>query len=212
MMTIAAWLSRRDRTRPRTVAVEWALAGDAHWLWREPRPVVVQKGDRAHAKAVGHCPAVVDLQSRLFELLSPCDLHVTIRRDPRTLRYVACSGAAVGMVTKGEQAWRVIHEDVGARPILRIDLPYVFRSRECVHVALLPPFLEYDAQLWPGIVRLLRWPTGIGRRVSWDFEWRDSAKSLALQKGQPLCYVSFDVIDPARHVRLLRRSPDVIES
>ena len=69
-------------TLPRFADVGWILDTDsAQLIWFEPKRVKTIKPERMHAKSLARCPAVLDNDSRLFEVLCPFDLEIGFRRD-----------------------------------------------------------------------------------------------------------------------------------
>lgn len=202
------------RARPslgtrRVVEVGWLLRTDhASFIWQAPRPARSET-QCDHQKSVSHCPAVIDHESRLFQVTCPFDLRLRIRQQG--------DGAPALINVEGddssvcEKAFRQIaflepknqwrHPD---RPIIQIKTPYTFIADDAVYVTQLPPVLHYRRVPWPGVAVCGRLPIHIWPRpLAWAFEWYDTGQDLILARGDPWFYCRFETFDPSRHVRLV---------
>ncbi len=192
------------------VDVGWVLqASQASFLWEAPRPFRRRETPPEHAKSVAFCPAVVDHETRLIEVLCPFDLHLRVRiKDNGEATLIDVAGDQSDILPSSlmqlamlpsRKEW--LHP---RRPILQIRTPYTFISDEVVHMVQLPPFLDYRDPPWPGLfiggrVPIQIWP----RPLNWAFEWYDIEKDLILARGQPWFYCRFETPDASRHVRLV---------
>lgn len=194
----------------RDAQVGWLVqTPEAAFIWAAPR--LVRRGDAPtrNAKSVTRCPAVIDHESRLFEIPCPFDL---------SLRYgMSENGDPALFDASGEQAsinpailsqvvalapreqWR--HSD---RPILQILTPYRFLSDDPVFITQLPPFLQFRDPSWPGVFVGGRFPIHIWpRKLNWGFEWYDTKRDLTLTRGEPWFYIRFEGPEASRPVRLV---------
>ena len=204
----------------RTVDVGWTLDTDkAGFIWQAPQRLSRSDEPRPkHAKAVAFCPAVVDHESRIFEVTCPIDVQLRIRIDEKTKRPTVGSTAG-DMATIRPKAlsqmiylvaakeWR--HSD---RPILQLTTPYLFLADEPVYMTQLPPFAHFQDPSLPGVMIGGRLPIHIWPRpMMWAFEWYDTSRELVLRRGEPWFYVRFETHDPSRHVRLIEAdmTPDL---
>jgi hypothetical protein len=61
----------------RGAQVGWLVqTPEAAFIWAAPRPLKRADPPNRHAKSVVRCPAVIDHESRLFEITCPFDLRV----------------------------------------------------------------------------------------------------------------------------------------
>jgi hypothetical protein len=197
-------------SRKHVVEVGWVLQTDhARFIWDTPRLLKRQDGTPEHAKSVVYCPAVIDQESRLFEVACPFDLHLRMRcNEAGEATLIDVAGDQSGMTPRSlmqltvlsqRKQWR--HPD---RPILQFKTPYTFIADEPVFLSQMPPFLTYRDPPWPGIVIGGRIPIHVWPRpLSWAFEWHDVTKDFVLQRGQPWFYIRFETMDASRHVRLV---------
>jgi hypothetical protein len=196
-------------THRRVTEVGWVLnSPQATFLWASPRPA--RRVTRPeHAKNVNLCPAVVDYESRLFEVPCPFDLHLRMRLESNgTARLVDVAGdmsvispTLLGNMTviDGPKAWR--RPD---RPVMQIQTPYTFLADDPVYMTQLGPLLHYSDPPWPGVLISGRVPIHIWpRTLSWAFEWCDLSKDLVLTKGAPWFYVSFETPTMTQGIRLV---------
>jgi hypothetical protein len=208
------WLSKlRAFTPPlngrRVVEVGWLLRTDhAAFIWQDPRPARSRE-QSSHSKSVSFCPAVVDYESRLFQVPCPFDLRLRVRIDDKGVpaltdvdgdqsSVVARTLSQICFLSPRNQ-WK--HPD---RAIMQIKTPYTFVADEPVYVMQLPPVLTYRDPPWPGLVIGGRMPVHIWPRpLAWAFEWYDIKQDLVLKRGEPWFCCRFETADPSRHVRLV---------
>src|SRR4051812_46658784 len=68
------------RPLPRLVEVGWLLDTEtAQVIWDAPRRVIRGRPERRHAKSLSQCPAIADLDARLFEVRCPVDVALGFR-------------------------------------------------------------------------------------------------------------------------------------
>ncbi len=200
------------------VVVGWVLdQKEATIIFDPPTRVKSVDLNRTHAKSASRCPAVVNIESRYFEVKCPYDIQLQFVRDASgkpmlknllgeksTLRTDKLS-KLVTLVNEVE--WR--YKD---RPTLQLNLPYIFISDEPVYMSQVAPFMHYAKQPWPGTIFGGRFPINVWpRRLLWAFEWHDIEKPLILKRGEPLFYVMFETNPQDRAVQLVEAevTPDL---
>lgn len=162
-----------------------------------------------HPKGVNTCPAVIDTESRSFEVPCPVDLNLGLRRnDKGELNLVDHSGTQGTLNRKqlsnmvhliGHLRWRSPD-----KPIVQISAPYRFLADEQVWMSQLPTYGHYRKEPLPGLMLGGRFPIHIWpRSLMWAFEWHDISKPLILRRGEPWFYVRFEASDPSRPLRLV---------
>ena len=163
----------------------------------------------SHPKSASRCPAVIDLEARYFQIPCPHDIHLRVERGKDgKWALVNLAGEKGGVRPNklkslvhmvGEREWR--HPD---RPMLQVNAPYRFVADEPVYITQCGPFLDYPAHAWPGLVFGGRFPVDVWPRVlMWAFEWHDPSRPLLIRRGQPWFYVTFELADPSRQVKLV---------
>ena len=191
--------------------VGWVMNPDweATFIWSAPRKVTKPEAHTSHAKGVSVCPAILDHEARLFEVVAPVDIHLRPGRDQQ--------GKPVLLAVDGEQStirlpyinklmslmpqeeWR--HPN---RPILQVSTPFYFVADEPVYITTLPAFYHYHPQPQPGLALGGRFPIHIWpRQLIWAFEWYDPTKDLIINRGDPWFYLNFETDNPSGHVRLI---------
>lgn len=188
------------------------------WLFAERRSAMIYaaprrvRGDgepRRHAKSAAACPAILNLESRLFEVTCPFDLALDYCETEFGEPAVRESSGPMATLREGaldtlvamspREEWR--HPD---RPVLQLLLPYVFLADEPVHMAQLPPFLHWPEEPPPGLMLAGRFPINVWpRTLTWAFEWRDPSRQLRLRRGEPLFYLQFETAPQSRPVQLV---------
>lgn len=211
-MWFSNWLRREKLGKKGVVLVGWLLQTDhARFIWDAPTSRAARRSHPLpeHSKAVSYCPAVIDHESRVFEVPCPFDLRLRVGvKENGEATLSDCDGQKSGMLPRAlaniivgssRNQWR--HPE---RPIFQIRTPYTFLSDEQIYVTQMPPFMHYQTPSWPGLMIGGRMPAHIWPRpLSWAFEWYDIEKELVLKRGQPWFSVRFETLDPARHVRLV---------
>ena len=192
------------------LTVGWFLAADkGAVLYDPPERVMIRPPNRAHAKSASRCPAVVQMESRYFVVKCPYDLHIGFGRDDKGKPHLINRQGAASPVRANklnelltlvnEAEWR--YPD---RPTVQMSLPYCFIADELVYVCQIGTFAHYRPNPLPGTIFGGRFPVSIWPRpLMWAFEWHDPAKDLVLKRGEPLFYVQFEGMDPARPVQLV---------
>jgi hypothetical protein len=200
-----------DKPAPpsRAVDVGWLLDTEkASVVWEAPRRVSRNETPPEHAKAVSYCPAVVDHEARMFEVLCPIDVNLGFRFDDQGKpALVNLDGDRSAIRPKalndmlaiiGRREWR--HPD---RPIIQLITPYIFLADQPVYMTQLPPLIYYHMNKWPGVMVGGRLPIHIWpRQMMWAFEWFETNRPLSLRRGEPWFFVRFETEDPSRPVRL----------
>jgi hypothetical protein len=209
-MLLSALRSLRRSIDPRRhVEVGWLLRTDqAGFIWYAPRPLGQSVPRSKHPKSISRCPAVVDHEARLFQVLCPVDLRLRLCMDQGQPRLVNADGANASVIERTlaqiaflfpRDLWR--HPE---RPLLQLKTPYTFVADEEVYLLQLPPLLHYSRPAWPGVVIGGRVPIHIWPRpLAWAFEWHDTQQDLVLSRGEPWFYCRFETADASRHVRLV---------
>lgn len=192
------------------VEVGWLLqTNHASFIWEAPRPFRRREAPPDHSKSVAFCPAVIDHENRLIEVVCPFDLQLRLK--------IKETGEAALIDVAGDQSSMAAHSLIRLitvsprkewrhpnRPVLQIKTPYTFVTDETVQMAQFPPFLDYRERPWPGLVIGGRLPIHIWpRALNWAFEWYDVEKDLVLVRGQPWFYCRFETPDASQHVRLI---------
>lgn len=209
----------REETRG-PVKVGWLLTETRTGvLFDAPRRVRAPDTTRVHAKSAARCPAVINLESRYFEVACPYDLELQFGRDAEgrpVLRNLAGPRSALKkkaltqiLRMTNEAEWR--YPD---RPIFQLMLPYVFVADEPVYISQLAPFMHYRPQPLPGLTIGGRFPVHVWPRpLMWAFEWVETSKPLVLKRGEPLFYVQFETRPQDRAVQLVEaeRTPELDE-
>jgi hypothetical protein len=178
-------------------------------LYDPPERLVSRDVSRTHAKSAARCPAVIQMESRYFQVSCPFDLRLGFTRDAEgkpALVNRAGTGSAIrgskiaGLVSLvNEVEWR--YPD---RPTIQLNLPYIFLADEPVHITQLAPFLHYRPDPLPGTIFGGRFPISLWPRpLMWAFEWHDPSRDIVLRRGEPLFYVQFEADNPARPIQLV---------
>jgi hypothetical protein len=188
------------------------------WLNTEPKaavlydpPTRVRSVDmnRTHAKSASRCPAVINLESRYFEIKCPFDMQLGFVRDDKGkpgLKNMLGEASPIRgnklrelLTLVDESEWR--YKD---RPTLQLRLPYVFICDEPVYMSQIAPFMHYQPQPWPGTIFGGRFPINVWPRpLMWAFEWHDIKRPLILKRGDPLFYVTFETLPQERGVQMV---------
>jgi hypothetical protein len=190
--------------------VGWVLqTSQGSFLWDAPRTFRRKDSQPAATKSVLRCPAVIDFESRLIEVMCPFDLRLGVTAGADGVYTIVDRDGVNSSVAQPALARTVFpvpqnHWRHPKRPIFQIPTPYVFLSDNTVYMSQIPPFLNYRMSSWPGTFIGGRIPIHIWPRVlSWAFEWHEIDKDLELQRGDPWFYCYFETTDPSQHVRLV---------
>ncbi len=200
------------------VRIGWFLTEERGGvIYDAPARVRSAEPRRRHAKSAARCPAILNLESRFFEVKCPFDLRLAFVRgkDGKPgLRNLLGSkspvranklSALLHMVDETE--WRFPD-----RPTIQMSLPYVFIADEPVYMSQVAPFMHYRAEPWPGTIFGGRYPIDVWPRPPmWAFEWHDIEKELRLTRGEPLFYCQFETVPQDRAVQLVEaeRTPEL---
>ena len=196
--------------RKRVVEVGWLITAEkATFVFDAPRQAGRKGAMPENAKAVGVCPAVIDTEARLYEVLCPIDLSLRIGKNDKGQPFLAnTSGQRSTVATK---TWQSLVQILPAptwsapnRPLIRFKAPWRFVADEPVWMLQTAPFNHYQQDAWPGVVRGTRLPIHIWpRSLTWTFEWHQTGKELVLKRGEPWFYLRFEIEDPSRPIRLI---------
>ena len=200
------------------IQVGWFLTKDKNAvLYDPPERVMFRQQNRAHAKSAARCPGVIQLESRYFMVKCPFDLQIGFGRD-KDGRAVLINRLGTASPVRGnklnelltlvsEPEWR--YPD---RPTIQLSLPYCFIADELVYLTQLSPFMHYRPDPLPGTIFGGRFPISVWPRpLMWAFEWHEPQKDIVLRRGEPLFYLQFEGVDPARTVQVLaaERTPEL---
>jgi hypothetical protein len=192
------------------VSVGWLLdEADAGIIFQPPTRVRSADLNRQHAKSASRCPAVINLESRYFEIACPYDLSLQFVRDEQGKPGLKnLLGERSPVRTKklnqivhltAEAEWR--YKD---RPTIQLKLPYVFIADEPVYMSQIAPFMHYAREPLPGTIFGGRFPVHVWPRpLMWAFEWHEPEKPLKLERGEPLFYAMFETLPQERAVQLV---------
>lgn len=212
-MSFFDWVSENvvePGVRPGPVKVGWLLEREKGGvLFEDPERVRSVEQNRDHAKSASRCPAVLNIESRYFQVKCPYDLRLRFTRDkdgrPGLVNALGDRSPVRGKKLRevlnlvDESEWR--YPD---RPTLQILTPYVFLADEPVYLNQLPPFFHHFKEPWPGTLFCGRFPAHIWpRQMVWAFEWTDTSADLVLNRGEPWFYVMFETLPQDRPVQLL---------
>lgn len=196
--------------RDGTVVVGWLLSeARSGVIYFPPTRVRSAEMNKAHAKSASRCPAVINLESRYFEVKCPFDLSLQFVRDKEGRPAVRNLLGDASPVRKkkltqiiqltAEPEWR--YPD---RPTIQLMLPYLFIADEPVYMMQVSPFLHYRAEPLPGTIFGGRFPIHVWPRpLMWAFEWHDISKPINLKRGEPLFYVQFETLPQDRAVQVV---------
>jgi hypothetical protein len=208
----ARWVARNRQAagETRITTVGWLLdTTSAAFIWSPPRRVMRERPDHRHAKSLTQCPAIVDADARLFEILSPVDVHIGFKLD-ESQRPVLINLAGDQSPIRGKHLNQMVtivnrrEWSNPSRPVIQFITPFVFVADEPVYLNQLPPYNHYRRDALPGLMVPGRLPIDIWpRHLMWAFEWHEPDKPLVLRRGEPWWYARFESTDPARPVRLI---------
>ncbi|MEO1328086.1 MAG: hypothetical protein AAFW46_00325 [Pseudomonadota bacterium] len=212
-MAFYDWVSENavdPGVRPGPVKIGWLLDSDRGGVvFDDPERVRSVELNRDHAKSASRCPAVINVESRYFQVKCPFDMRLKLKRGedgkyglanllgdkspvrPKKLREL--------LTVVSEAEWRLPD-----RPTIQILTPYIFVSDEPVYMSQLPPFFHFQKTPWPGTLFCGRVPIHVWpRQLVWAFEWVDIERELVLTRGEPWFYVQFETLPQERPVQLI---------
>jgi len=192
----------------KAVEVGWVVdPAFAHFVFDAPQALKSERDKPLSNRAVQACPAVNELERRLFVITCPFNIELEVERESGAFSlYVVDEGTRLDEDLIGKYVmlmkpdlWREAD-----RPVLQISIPYVFLCDEECYMTQCPPYLESKHYKWPGTLISGRFPIRDWPRVlNWAFEWEDVSKPLKLRRGQPLCYVYFETTKPSHPIKLV---------
>lgn len=191
-----------------SIKVGWIVdAPFGDFLFEGPAPLRQERQPALSRRAVQACPAVNDLEKRLFSIKCPFDIAIGVEKknDKYDLFYdeerTRVDGDLIGrfITFMPQNLWRTPNN-----PVFQLLLPYIFLCDEDCYLSQLPPFFHRTMSLWPGTMVSGRFPiTNWPRILNFAFEFDDISRTLVLRRGQPLCYILFEGFDPSRSVKLI---------
>lgn len=191
------------------VSIGWytdAEYGD--FVFPAPRVVKESRSSPLSGRAVQACPAVNELERRIFQIDCPFHMHLELEknRDSYDLFIVDKTTridrdiASKFIKLMPPEIWRN-----PARPVIQIFSPYIFFADEEVFMQQVSPFLDYSSQKWPGVLIPGRFPImNWMRPLNWAFEWIDTTKAIRLKEGQPFYYLQFETTRPSDPIEMVR--------
>ncbi len=192
----------------RFLEVGWVLDKvKASFIWEAPSVVRLGRLDHASSKAVTACPAVLQQEAALFEIKCPIDVKLSLvneqgqwlfRNDLGNKSAINTEYLQNMLIMMPEDQWR--HPE---RPVIQMHTPYRCVTDQRSYLNMMPPFYDYKASRWPGVVlggrfQLDNWP----RKLMWSFEWHDTKQSLWLKRSEPWFCLKFDGENPGQNVRM----------
>ncbi|MEW4490424.1 hypothetical protein AB1L42_20225 [Thalassoglobus sp. JC818] len=206
----------QDNHRP--VQIGWLLNDTSHGvIFEPPKRVRTDAPKSIHAKSACNCPAIIGLESRMFQVSCPFDLQLEFERTDEGYPSVRDGLNASSAVRQLDEILVVVAEDEWRfpdRPMLQLKLPYLFISDEPVYMSQLGPFLHHKTPQLPGTMLGGRFPINIWPRpLMWAFEWHDVDQPVILRRGDPLFYVLFETTPQDRTIQLVeaKRTPELEE-
>ncbi|MEM6307468.1 MAG: hypothetical protein AAF701_05740, partial [Pseudomonadota bacterium] len=123
----------RDETQPKQGAVQvgW-LHTDTKTsvLYDPPKRVTSAPQNREHAKSASRCPAILNMETRYFEVNCPFDIHIGFSRDKDgkptlinragTKSPIRANKLGNALVLTSEREWRFPD-----RPTVQLKMPYM---------------------------------------------------------------------------------------
>lgn len=202
-----------DSTDPKSgpVTVGWLLKDPRAGIVFDPPQRFQSKGTSgASAKSAARCPAIVNMESRFFEVKCPYDLHLGLSRDDNGHFALNNLEGAQSTIRNSmlQQVLKVTPRTewrYNDKPTLQLQLPYIFVADEPVYLSQTPPIFTYNPEPWPGIMFTGRFPIHVWPRpLVWAFEWHDISAPLVLRRGAPLFCVQFETEPQDRAIRLVQ--------
>jgi hypothetical protein len=177
-------------------------------IYKAPLPlsklITLQKNKMG--AGVSHCPAVNDLNSRIYTILSPYTFKIRAVEIDKQLNFfpVYPDTEASEETIKNEITFqpRRLWRD-NKYPILQLSLPYVFFSNEPVYINQIEPNQYTGEKNWSliqGRFDISSWQ----RPLSWAIEWTNTDKDIFIKKGDPLCQIIFETLSPKNSIKLLK--------
>lgn len=196
------------------VRVGWLLnQTDSPVIYDPPRRVNSRDARREHAKSASRCPAILNLETRYFEVPCPFDLNVGFDRDKDgkpMLRNLSGASSSIRGSTLGKRIMIVNETEwrFPDRPIVQLKLPYVFIADEPVYLSQIDAYMHYRKTPLPGTIFGGRFPINVWPRpLMWALEWHDTSKPILVRRGEPLFYCQFEFDSPERGVQLVEADP-----
>lgn len=192
------------------VPIGWMYADErSSIVFSPPERVRSVEINKKHAKSASRCPAILGLENRYILIRCPFDIHLAFERDKNgqpMLRNCLGNRSPVrkntlhkSILLTSESEWRSPD-----RPMIQLNLPYMFIADEPVYMSQVPPFFHYeDKNPLPGVMFGGRFPIDVWPRpIMWAFEWHNPKKEIILKRGTPLFYCHFEFDNPERSFKL----------
>lgn len=195
-----------NENRPITVGFV-KLPKKAKLAFTAPRRVVKGREDALSNRAVQACPAVNQLEYRLFEILAPFDLGLrctSLNSDASihvvpSLTRLDDELISTFVTPMPPKFWRKPN-----RPVVQIAIPFYFVCDEVCYLTQLPPYMADSFHNFPGLFISGRFPTHIWPRVlNMAFEWHDDDRDLIIRRGDPISYLLFETERPHAPINLI---------
>jgi hypothetical protein len=190
---------------------------EATFIWDAPHKLTRQRPRSEHAKSLTVCPAVNDHEARLYEVSCPIDVQLRLNRNARGEPFLSNVAGHQSTIRQPQLEKMIVMTHPSEwphpeRPIIQMMTPYLFVADEPVYLTQLPAFYHYGDKAFPGLTIGGRFPIHIWpRELTWAFEWHDPSRDIMLRRGDPLFYLQFEIVDPARRIRLIeaQMTPEV---
>lgn len=173
------------------------------FIWQAPRALQAQNLQDRPAAATGSGPALLESEPRIYEVPCPIDAKFSASIQANgEMRFRNELGKASPIITEFLQKLIVTmppdHWRQPDRPVIQLVTPYRFVTDDYCFLEMLPPYHDYKAGRWPGLMFGGRFQADVWpRRLMWAFEWFDLSRPLELKRGEPWFYVRFEGADPA---------------
>jgi predicted RNA binding protein YcfA (HicA-like mRNA interferase family) len=196
-----------NSTKSRFHDIGWFLTEmEGGHVFFSPKSAANSAPTAISSKAVQSCPAILDQQSRNFEVHCPFDLQLRLKKvspnkwDVFTIK----SGTSIqsGLLRNLLKQMPASERRTENIPVIQISTPYVFVSNEITYINQRHPSGASNAfnswQLISGRFPIHSWV----RPISWAVEWVDVEQDIVLTRGQPWFSVDFEAYDPRKKLRL----------
>lgn len=191
------------------VEVGWYLDVEfGDFIFPSPKSIYSERNKMLSLRAVQACPAVNELEKRIFSIGSPFHLHLELEKQGDRFDLFSIDGTnrldddLMGrfVTLMKPEFWRNPQS-----PVIQIASPYIFFSDENVYITQTAPHLHEGMKKWPGVIISGRYQIQSWLRpLNWAFEWTDTSKPLRIKQGEPLYYCTFETSNPDSGIDLFR--------
>jgi len=190
------------------VKIGWLVdAPRAGFIYAAPTPVKNERAAPLSARAVQACPAINEVERRLFQVTFPFDLRLRYEQEGGEHHlFTIPEGTRIDdeLVPQHVFLMKPEHWRKPDRPVIQIRAPYLFVADERVYLNQLPPFLTPHFARWPGLMTAGRFPIDVWPRIlSWGFEWLEPDQDLIFRRGDPWFYIQFETEHPDQRIQLV---------